>query len=601
VKFGDMPPALRSSVAAFLCVAGLAACFGGASVTPPRATAVDGSHRERGRVVLRIRVPKHRNRRARYVSSEAKSMTVAFAGPTKVNRTLKLTPGSNSFSFMLAPCPTTDACYTGTIATYDANGHLLSSNQQIAFAIAAGATNSIPITLDGVPASVTLTPTGSSTLSGSDAAGFSISKCVTSAQPVVLAAYDIDGEHILGAGEPTLSIASKDPVHLVASAGTSHDSYSLVPPSTLLAATIPNAHTAVAITLAAKPPAGSGIAIVTRKIDVTFDATVCGVVTPYGLGGGAYPNGITAGPDGAMWFTEPFQNRVVRMTVPTPNPNPSSIATPLPGLTNYPLTAASGASPNPQYITSGSDGNLWFTDHLRNSIWRMTTSGSTTEYANPSATMILDRIASAHDGSLWFAQRPGVDAPSAVGGVVNITTTGAFSAPVIIDSGYNGAPGQIVIGPDENEWFDNGGLPLSIDRVSDGSVTAYPMPSVTPAAYPGGIATGADLGIWFSDLMGGRIFRMNTSGSVTNTYTLPAKTSPGPIVAGPDGALYFIETLPAGGAGVGRITTSGAFTLIPFPSGTGGPTASIALDITTGPDGAIWVTEEANDYIVRIQ
>ena len=95
---------------------------------------------------------------------------------------------------------------------------------------------------------------------------------------MALAAYDAAGEQILGAGAPRLSIASNDTVHLAATAGVSNGSYSLVPPSTLLSATIPNAHAVVALTVAATPPVGSGIAPVTRKIDVTFDATVCGVV-----------------------------------------------------------------------------------------------------------------------------------------------------------------------------------------------------------------------------------------------------------------------------------------------------------------------------------
>jgi len=523
-------------------------------------------------------------------------MAVAFDGPTKLKRSLRLSPGSDTFAFALLPCPSEAACYTATVATYDADGRTLSSNEHLAFTIAAGAINTIRVTLDGVPASVTLTPTGASTLSGSDAAGFSISKCVTSAQPVTLAAYDAGGEHILGAGEPTLSIASSDKVHLAASAGAANGSYTLVPPASLRAGTIPNAHASVTLALAAKAPAGSGIATVKRTIDVTFDATVCGVVTPYAVSG--YPNGITAGPDGAMWFTEPFQNSVVRMTVPTPNP--SGTATPEPGLHVYTVTASSGASPNPQFITAGADGNLWFTDHLRDSIWRMTTSGSAHEFPNPSANMRLGRIASAPDGTLWFSQCAGIGGTSS--GIVNVTTNGTFSSPLVIDGGYNGEPGQIVTGPGGNEWFANAGTPLSIDEVEGGAVVAYPMPSVAPSPYPGGIAEGADGAMWFTDLMGGRIFRMTTSGSVTNTYALPVGTSPVTMVAGPDGALYFLETLPTSGVGVGRITTSGASTVITFPSGyTGNPTNAIALDIAVGPDGAIWVAEEANDFIVRIQ
>ena len=151
----------------------------------------------------------------------------------------------------------------------------------------------------------------------------------------------------------------------------------------------------------------------------------------------------------------------------------------------------------------------------------------------------------------------------------------------------NGEPGQIVTGSDGNEWFVDAGFPHSIDKVTGGSVTPIPVPSATPAVFPAGIAAGSDGGIWFSDLFGGRIYRMNTSGTLTNTYALPTGTAPTTMIAGPDGALYFLETPPTNGVAVGRITTSGAFTLIPFPAGN--PTASIALDITTGPDGAIWL------------
>jgi virginiamycin B lyase len=560
----------------------------------PDAPTVATSYRERGRLVLRIRVPKHPRSRARYVSPATKSMTIALDGPSKVNDTIQLAPGSNTFSVALAPCPTAAACYTGTIATYDAHARVLSSNQRIAFAITAGSNNSIAVTLDGIAASLTLTPTGASSLQGSDAAGFSISKCVTVAQAVALAAYDADGEQILGAGAPTLSLTSNDALHLPASA-VSGGGYSLVPPKSLLAATIPNAHTVVALTEAATAPVGGGIATVTRKIDVTFDGTVCGVVTPYTVSG--FPNGIAAGPDGAMWFTEPFQNRVMRMTIPTPNP--SSSATPMPSIGIYPLTASSGASPNPQFIATGADGKLWMTDHLRNSIWRMTTAGSANEYSNPSAKMILDRIAGAANGSLWFAQRPNVGAMPE-GGIVNVATSGTFSTPLIVDGGDNGVPGQLITGPDGNEWFSNDGFPPSIDKVNDGAVVVYPMPAGTPAAHPGGIATGSDGGVWFTDFAGSRIFRMNTKGAITNTYALPAGTDPGAMVAGPDGALYFLAGLPPNGAGiaVGRMTTAGTLTSISFP---GTASTAIGLDIAVGPDGAIWVAEEANDFIVRIQ
>jgi streptogramin lyase len=64
-------------------------------------------------------------------------------------------------------------------------------------------------------------------------------------------------------------------------------------------------------------------------------------------------------------------------------------------------------------------------------------------------------------------------------------------------------------------------------------------------------------------------------------YPLPAAGSgPAVITAGPDGALWFADTL---GNKIGRITTNGVITEFPTPTVTSQPAG-----ITTGPDGALW-------------
>jgi virginiamycin B lyase len=81
---------------------------------------------------------------------------------------------------------------------------------------------------------------------------------------------------------------------------------------------------------------------------------------------------------------------------------------------------------------------------------------------------------------------------------------------------------------------------------------------------------------------------------IFNEYSIPAipviNTGPGAISAGPDGALWFSEE-GNGGSGtnglIGRITTAGAITLYPIPSG------ADATSITAGPDGAVWFTEDS--------
>jgi virginiamycin B lyase len=64
-------------------------------------------------------------------------------------------------------------------------------------------------------------------------------------------------------------------------------------------------------------------------------------------------------------------------------------------------------------------------------------------------------------------------------------------------------------------------------------------------------------------------------------------------VTGPDGALWFTEQ---GGGKIGRITTAGVITNeYPIPAGGAFPT-----DITVGSDGALWFTESTYKKVGRI-
>jgi len=85
--------------------------------------------------------------------------------------------------------------------------------------------------------------------------------------------------------------------------------------------------------------------------------TTAGVITAYPLPtGGSYPFGITAAPDGALWFTE--QGCCMGM-------NPSKIGriTTAGVITEFPVAAANNnGNTGPTGITAGPDGALWFTE-----------------------------------------------------------------------------------------------------------------------------------------------------------------------------------------------------------------------------------------------
>ena len=84
------------------------------------------------------------------------------------------------------------------------------------------------------------------------------------------------------------------------------------------------------------------------------------------------PNGIAAGPDGNMWFTEGRGNRIGRIT-------PAGVITEFSG-------GLSRAS-SPEMITAGPDGNMWVTEEFGNHIGRITPAGVVSEF--PATARIL--------------------------------------------------------------------------------------------------------------------------------------------------------------------------------------------------------------------
>src|SRR5207237_7178863 len=81
-----------------------------------------------------------------------------------------------------------------------------------------------------------------------------------------------------------------------------------------------------------------------------------------------------------------------------------------------------------------------------------------------------------------------------------------------------------------------------------------------------------------------RIGRITTAGVIT---TFPAADGATGITVGADGALWFVE---ADTTNIGRITTAGSFTQFSAHNNAnrnGG-------DITGGPDGNLWFTESLN-------
>lgn len=148
-------------------------------------------------------------------------------------------------------------------------------------------------------------------------------------------------------------------------------------------------------------------------------------ITEYG-GDLEVAQSITAGPDGAVWFTQRTAGKISRTSMSG-------------AITEFALP---NAGVQPCVITAGPDGALWFTEVLANRIGRMATNGSLTEYPIPSANTSPQGITLGPDGALWFTE--------AAGRIGRITTAGEISE-FTLPGGHD--PTSITTGPDGAVWF----------------------------------------------------------------------------------------------------------------------------------------------------
>ena len=222
----------------------------------------------------------------------------------------------------------------------------------------------------------------------------------------------------------------------------------------------------------------------------TVGVTAYPVPTPNGG-----PAGITAGPDGALWFTERAGNRIGRITTPG-------------AITEYPIPTA-GA--RPFGITVGPDGALWFTESGQ--IGRITTAGVITEYRLPGVGSPA-RITAGPDGALWFTSDDVTD--ELFGTIARITTDGVVTG--YLEQNGSGNFGGIAAGSDGALWFTER---VAIGRITTaGVVTEYPYPELE-YILPGGIVAGPDGALWFTEHYTNKIDRITTAGAI-GEYPFPA-------------------------------------------------------------------------------
>ena len=308
-------------------------------------------------------------------------------------------------------------------------------------------------------------------------------------------------------------------------------------------------------------------------------------VTEYtGLTAGR-PAGITAGPDGAVWFTERgVGSAVARMSLTG-------------SLTEHVAGSVTGftAGAQPADVAAGPDGALWFTEQGNGgAIGRLDLeTGVVTEYAaglapgsEPTA------ITAGPDGNLWFTQaaRPGIG---------RITPAGVITQYSAGTSG--GRPNDIVTGADLQLWFTLSG-PDGVGRLdpATGAVTVFTQ-GITPEGAPNGIAAASNRKLFFTQTAGARLGRIKTDGRVEEISAgITAGAQPAAIAEGGDGALWFTDASEPGR--LGRLyPDAGEVEQFTATLGDGVAAGDGPGGIVAGPDGNVWFTQPGSpSRIVRV-
>lgn len=296
---------------------------------------------------------------------------------------------------------------------------------------------------------------------------------------------------------------------------------------------------------------------------------------------GAIAGTMTSGPDGNLWFTLPEVNKIARMS---PGGAVTEFSLPVPD--SYPCG-----------IAAGPDGNLWFTELRRNAIGRITTGGVITEFVaqregRPPLSWACDLV-SGPDRHLWLTHTRDLTP----GSVQRISLDGTGDS---YRGTFSGLPIRIAAGADGALWVTQA-YAARLGRVTTGG-------SISEVVVPDGnyndVAAGPDGNLWVVGSgvleIGGRILRVTPGGAVTD-FVLDHRSCvaclpslPVAITSGPQGKLWFLDETQGA---VGSITPDGFITTFRLPSL---PYDRRFTSIVAGQDGNLWFIQNGPRTIGRL-
>ena len=303
------------------------------------------------------------------------------------------------------------------------------------------------------------------------------------------------------------------------------------------------------------------------------EVPVTGTITEFAaptLTAAAQLVGITSGPDGNLWFTD------------TANSSIGKIATNGSG-----ATAQATLTPSAAPVAIASDGtNLWFTEDtaLIDQLGRTSVGFAETDFPINTSLSLASGLTLGPDGRMWVAER----GSSSIGAIATNAGAGARTTDFALTGTVHPAAIVSLAG---NLWFTEN----ATGKIGEMSISGAILNEFSAVANVDGLAAGPDGNLWFT--APGVVGRMTTGGSLA-TFPI-ASSNPTSITAGADGNLWFVDQ---GTNKIGSISTAGSVQEHPVPS-SGAFSASTLIPpsgITPGLDGNIWFTEQNTGKIGKL-
>jgi streptogramin lyase len=314
----------------------------------------------------------------------------------------------------------------------------------------------------------------------------------------------------------------------------------------------------------------------------------------------------------------------------------AALAAPVGALKQFKVPTANS---QPRAITTGSDGNRWFTEGTEFTgspakIARITPAGVITEFAPGVADgcnfCIIGDIAQGPGGLLYITsndptlmrfsvttqsfQTP-VQMPnsSALGGDLAVSGTdawitdfnndvvwryhlssGQFTSSPVLD------PADVAVDAAGNAWFTQPGdvnAPgtSNIGRIdaATGAVTTTPTTNGSTTVAPHSITVASDGQVWFTARFTPQaVGRLNPAGGALTLFFTPSNPGPEGIAASPDGRVWFTQTTKGN---IASIDNAGVITEAKAVKG------SEPFGITVASNGDPWYTMFAANKIATLQ